>query len=237
MYLADLAWPELDDVPREAVVLLPLAGFEQHSRHLPFGTDAFLLEALLRRVEGALGDRLLILPILPIGYATRHLPFRGSLSIPATAYVDGIVEIGLAVAAAGFGRFLLLNGQYDNAPQLELALRALRERRSGFDAIAVSYWDLVGERPTHAGELETSLMLHLHPKRVRRDRVARDGIRSASQFAEKVLQYARMDQRTHHGGVGDPENASPERGKAHFDAITTALTRLIREFHDGLLTG
>ena len=80
-------------------------------------------------------------------------------------------------------------------------------------------------------------MMRLRPDLVLDDKRARDGIVPPSKQRENVMQYTRIDQRSHHGGLGDPETASADRGGRFFDDIASGLTALIRDLHDGLLTG
>ncbi|MBM3215229.1 creatininase family protein [Candidatus Poribacteria bacterium] len=243
MRLADLTWHELRAVAREAVVVIPLGSLEQHSTHLPFATDSHILNALLDRLEAELERDVLILPPLWIAYSARHLPIKGTVSVPFDAYVDVVTGIVSSLAGAGFGRILLLNGQSDNDAALGAILRKARECHAGLAVVAVSYWALA-DRPStselawpgHAGDLETSLLLHLRPEAVRRGEIARDEMASSSPHAADVVQYVRIDQCSHHGGVGDPEFADADKGERLFEGIASRLVALIRDYRDGILT-
>lgn len=239
MKLQDLTWLELRDLPREMVVVFPLASCEQHSTHLPFATDVLIGNALGDALEEHLKRDVLLLPTLPLAYSARHLPMKGTLSLPLLTYVETVVATVSCVVQAGFRRVLLLNAQAENVPVLGVALRLLRERHPGAVVVAVSYWSLLGEEAGvgHADELETSLMLHLHPERVRSAEMARDEIASASSFSQIVIQYTRMDQRSRRGGEGNPENASAERGRELFERMAQALIALTEDLRDGILAG
>lgn len=238
MILADLTWPRLTRVPRESIVVVPLASLEQHSTHLPFSTDAQILNTLVAELEKAASDLILALPTQWLAYAHRHLPYKGTLSMSSDAYVEAVTGTVSSIAGAGFRRFLLLNGQSDNEPLVGVILRRLRERHAGISAVAVSYWTLqdLDVEHEHAGDLETSLMLHLRPDLVDEAEISRDQIFSPSKFASKVLQYSRLDQCSHHGGIGNPETASAEKGKVLYEQIFQALLALVHDFRDGILT-
>ena len=242
MHLSDLPWTPLQDVARARVAVIPLAGFEQHSIHLPFGTDSSIVDALIADVVSRIPDHLIVLPTQWLANSPQHTPYKGSLTIPARTYLQVVTSLVDRMADAGFTRLLLLNGQFDNEAPLAMALRGMRERRSGLSVVACSYWSVVepsgpGDFPGHAGDLETSLMMRLRPDLVLDDKRARDGIVPPSKQRENVMQYTRIDQRSHHGGLGDPETASADRGGRFFDEIASGLTALIRDLHDGLLTG
>ncbi|MGH7445899.1 MAG: creatininase family protein, partial [Longimicrobiales bacterium] len=86
------------------------------------------------------------------------------------------------------------------------------------------YFDAPGD---HAGELETSVMLHLAPDLVlpldqagrggaKRFRIA--GLRDGWAWAPR--QWTQISEDT---GVGDPSAATVEKGKAFFDAVTQRI--------------
>ena len=52
LILAEMTSPEIDALPRDIVVLMPVASCEQHSLHLPVFTDSMIGEEVARRVHG-----------------------------------------------------------------------------------------------------------------------------------------------------------------------------------------
>ena len=56
-----------------SVAILPVAATEQHGAHLPTGTDAFILDGILRAAAGLAGPvRGIVLPLQPIGWSPEH---------------------------------------------------------------------------------------------------------------------------------------------------------------------
>ena len=51
MILAEMTSPEVDALPRDIVVLMPVASCEQHSLHLPVFTDSLIGQEVARRVH------------------------------------------------------------------------------------------------------------------------------------------------------------------------------------------
>ena len=58
MKLAELTWPDLEQVSRDSVVVYPIAAFEQHGPHLPFITDTAEVAAIVDRLDAAIPDEL-----------------------------------------------------------------------------------------------------------------------------------------------------------------------------------
>ena len=110
MKLADLTWPDVAKLTRDVVVVYPIGALEQHSRHLPFFTDAILCGAVADRVEAALPNEVLLLPVQWLGASTHHLGMAGTLSAENETHIKLIAEPmrcllrhgGLALAARRF---------------------------------------------------------------------------------------------------------------------------------------
>jgi creatinine amidohydrolase len=76
----------------------------------------------------------------------------------------------------------------------------------------------------HAGETETAMMLAIRPDLVKGDRLDADGEREGMRVPG-VSSYHRFDQRTKHGGVGDPRPATAEMGEALLAASADEVAR------------
>ncbi len=180
--------PEVADlVRRDPVVVLPLAAVEQHGPHLPLSTDLDIGRGLLTRAASRLpaGFPVRALPALAIGASTEHVQagLAGTLALDSDQLADCIVRIGAGLADAGVRRLVLSNSHGGNRHAMETAgLRLRREHR----LLVVKATYFAFERPAnvdlpevewrhglHGGAVETAMMLHLHPDRVRRRHVTR----------------------------------------------------------------
>ena len=88
MFLADLNWPAVAALDKNTPVIFPVAALEQHGRHMPVFTDSMLTNELVRRTETALGERVLITPLMWLGNSHHHLDFPGTLSAEPRLYLD-----------------------------------------------------------------------------------------------------------------------------------------------------
>lgn len=168
--------------PLRTVAVLPLSAIEQHGPHLPVGTDALINAGLLRALATrSVAAQVLLLPPQVVGHSLEHRDFPGTLTQPVEHLLQGWVALAGAVRAAGLRKLLLLNTHGGNSALVHLAALRMRSEH-GMLAVRANYFAL-GSPPglfaadelrdgIHGGEMETSLMLHLHPELVRREKLA-----------------------------------------------------------------
>ncbi|MBX6390741.1 MAG: mycofactocin biosynthesis peptidyl-dipeptidase MftE [Frankia sp.] len=221
--LGRLRWPEVPE-PRP-VVLLPLGSTEQHGPHLPLDTDTRIAVAVAHGVAARLPG-LVVAPPLAYGASGEHAGFPGTLSLGTTALTSVLIEL-LRSADDTATSVVLVNGHGGNAAALRAATRRLTAEgrqvltwaprtavvaRAGVSAAAA---DL------HAGQAETSLLLHLAPDLVRLDAAVRG---PSPSIGDLVRQGVRPLSPT--GVLGDPTGASAALGAA-----------LLAEFIDDAVRG
>ena len=80
MKLAELTWPDLEQVSRDLVVVYPIAALEQHGPHLPFITDTAEVAAIIDRLDAEIPDEILCLPVQWLGYSPHHMRFKGTIT-------------------------------------------------------------------------------------------------------------------------------------------------------------
>ncbi len=186
-------------------LLVPLGSTEQHGPHLPLDTDTRIATAIARGVA-ARRPGVLVAPALAYGASGEHAGFAGTLSIGQAALELVVVEL---VRSAGreFDRLVLVNGHGGNVEALERAMTTLRHERRPVDL-----WSprLVGG-DTHAGRIETSLLLAIDPPLVRLDRAA-PGVTTALIDLLPALRAGGLAAVTANGVLGDPTGASADEG-------------------------
>ncbi|TAD88295.1 MAG: creatininase family protein [Alphaproteobacteria bacterium] len=254
MPLPSHRWADLSTVDFASLVtdrtiaILPVAAIEQHGPHLPVSVDTTLAEGILDRAIAQLPAEaeVLVLPTQAVGLSSEHLAFPGTLSLSVETILRLWTEIGESVARAGVRRLLLWNA-HGGQPQIQdLVARDLRVRL-GLFAVTCCWWKL-GLPPglfsahelthgIHAGSVETSMMLHLAPDRVRMDRASTFPSLS-EQLAEEcailspegAVGFGWMtDDLNPTGAVGNATDADAERGRALVEHAATRLVTLLAE--------
>jgi creatinine amidohydrolase len=249
MLLENLSWPEVAKLKlAKQVVLFPLGSFEQHGPHLPLTTDTDIVTAIARRLEQKRPDKILCLPTLWPGHSTHHLFFPGTLSVSQMPYIQLVIELCHSIVNLGGQRVFLLNGHGGNDVPLRAALRELKTDFPKARFVFASYWSLAAQTLKavrqsgpggvgHACEMETSIMLYLHPGRVKARLAKRDGPKHTDPYRQTDMQYARpvyyvneFHEISKTGTVGHPELASAQKGKRFLDGIVKEVTVFVDEF-------
>lgn len=239
-------WPEVEAWIEggRRTALIALGSIEQHGPHLPLGTDRWIAEALAEGLARRLEDAV-ALPAIALGCASEHLDFSGTLHIePDTLeailrdLLGSLVRHGFEgafVFSAHGGNMEALDGMRArlaaSAPALalhvetSLAVGPMQARVVEKEALAA---DQAGP---HAGEYETSVVAKLRPGSVRLRGLAPGRIVSLGQ-AEKLF-YPSLRPNTESGVLGDPSQASADRGERYLAAWLDLLEAAYREAFSG----
>lgn len=249
MLLKDLTWPEVKSLDfTKLIVIFPTGSFEQHGPHLPFTTDSDIVSAIAEELEQTMTDRVLLVPTLWPGHSTHHMHFAGTLDVPQMVYIQLVTEIGKSLSSMGAKKVFVLNGHGGNDTPIRAALRELKTAVPQTRFVFASYWSLSAKTLRdvreselggmgHACEMETSIMLHLHPDRVKFDRAVRDGLPHTDPYRKADMQHARpvffvneFHEVTKSGVMGHPDLASAEKGKRFLDGIVVEVSAFVEHF-------
>ncbi len=168
---------KLRQVDENTVFILPLGATEQHGKHLPFETDSLIAEGVCNRLmkvaDGNIDMR--VLPVEQIGYSPEHIDHAGSKTLTFDKAINRWIDIGAKCITAGARRIVFMNAHGGNSPLVSIVAQELRVRHSML-AVATK-WDrfvkgsgIVSPSEerfgVHGGDVETSVMLALHPDKV-----------------------------------------------------------------------
>lgn len=254
-----LTWPEINEaVAQRKVILLPVGSVEQHGHHLPLDVDFKLASSVCLAAGGRAPEEMLVMPPVSYGYCHHVMDFPGTITIEPATFVRLLLDITRSVAYHGFKRIILVNGHGSNHPLVE---QAGRQTCLQTDALCctLSWWQLVADYwnkevrtsvvpggCAHACELETSMYQHVDPEGVRSDRIrgavaeymtAIPGGRewqatdlTAGSGPTTLVEWTSTYTET--GSIGEPEAATPEKGRLAFEHSVTRLVELVRWFKD-----
>jgi creatinine amidohydrolase len=233
------------------VAVLPVGAVEQHGPHLPVRVDTAIVDGIMQHAVAQMTDEFpaLILPTVSIGKSNEHSAFPGTLTLSAETLGRVWYEICESIHGAGVRKVIFVNSHGGQPQVMEIVCRELRVRL-GMLAVS-SQWsrftdmsDLFSaterKHGIHAGEIETSVMLHLHPGLV--NMALAEDFRSLSQVLETECEILmpegaigfgwQMQDINPKGACGNAAHADAERGHAAVDRAASRLIKLIREVDD-----
>lgn len=228
MAFSELTSTDLTGLDRERqLVVWPIASLEQHGPHLPLGTDAIVLRALIENVRQRLGAGFpgILLPALELGKSPEHLAFAGTVSLRATTLIAIMEDVVSSLARHGFRHFAFLNGHGGNTALLQSMAFDLQERfnvkvynidlwgSSFFDPVISDVFPDLAGTEVHAGSVETAMLLYLCPNLVK----TAPKIEAPTSFASRLASGWAAQEFHPSGVIGDPSKASVESGARFFD--------------------
>lgn len=243
MYMLEKPWVDFDDLrQRTDLIIIPTGAVEVYGQHLPVGTDTLVVTQVARQVGEQLNAP--VLPTLPVGFSRSLGDFPGTLNISPATLTAYILETAESVIAWGSTRrILFINSHRGNiAPLGEVALEL--QARHDVRCAQVFWWDYVAALVTdvvetgaqangHASEIGTSIMLHLAPELVVRERIQDQTPRVPLSAYPDIIQYKGMKARSDSGVVGNPEVASAEKGAEMVKRGVERIVAFVRaEFSD-----
>ncbi len=224
--LAESYWGTVRDTVYD-VAILPWGATEAHNFHLPYSTDVIecdVLAAESARLAWERGARVMVLPTIPFGVNTGQLDVRFCMNMNPSTQAAVLADVVDVVERAGARKLVIFNSHGGN--DFKQMIRELQPRTTVF-LCTVNWWQVVDakqfftEPGDHAGELETSVLLHFTPSLVRplgdagagRERkFTIAGLRERWVWAQR--EWTRVTADT---GVGNPQHSTAEKG-AKFSA-------------------
>ena len=219
--IANLPWTEVAaHLQHDRRLILPVGACEQSGPHLPIGAGTFVAESLCAHLSQEFG--VLRAPAFHYGV---NLPgeesYAGTAALRAKTLHRALNELLAQWAAQGFDEFICITANV-HGPHAEAiaTLRATRARVRVVEALSVDLSALLagGGGPEHAGEVLTSLLLHLRPDIVRMD-VAKDFTMDPEKTRKFVGGRLPRVPIASRGAVGQPTLASAEKGRAIYEHI------------------
>ena len=236
--LAETTWKTVDPTPY-SVAILPWGATEAHNYHLPYGSDIVQAERVaILAAERAwnAGAKVVVLPTVPFGVNTTQLDIKLTINMNPSTQAALLGDVVASLEGQRLLKLVILNSHGGN--DFRQIVRELQPRTSVFLSTVNWYscvdlkqfFDDLGD---HAGEPETSAMLHLAPEMVRpldeagpgRARKSRlTGVREGWAWAPRRWTQVSADT-----GIGNPMRATKEKGEAYVNAVVDRIANYLRE--------
>lgn len=215
--------------------IIPIGSTEQHGAHLPFSTDTIIVEHISKIVAKKIN--VFLLPPLYFGVSFEHEPLF-NISIDHNILLSFLSDICISLFKQGINRIYVINGHHGNIGLLQYIGQSISKRYplNEKKIYSINYWQVLDKNFDHAGEVETSLMLFICPKLVRKDllekgleldernnKIDRIGINMSINNPGGFIKF------TKNGIWGNPLSSSYKDGKEMVEKIIEKIILLISD--------
>lgn len=221
------------------VAVLPWGATEAHNTHLPYGTDTAVcdhLAAECARHAFGRGAGVIVLPTVPFGVQTGQLDIPFCLNMNPSTQAALLGDIVRSLEPHGVRKLVIFNGHGGN--DFRQMIRELQPHTpiflctvNSYQAVEpTAYFEMAGD---HAGEHETSVMMHLEPDLVRP--LSQAGSGEARRFRITALREGwawaprHWPSVTADTGVGDPSKSTADKGARYVGEVTRKIGEFLVE--------
>ena len=241
------------DNERNKVILIPIGHTEQHGYHLPLSVDTIIINAIAQGTSTLLPTRSWSMPVMPYGVSTHRSSFAATLNAGGRAFEDFWLAVIDVLVSRGFDRFYLMSGHGGNSSFLVNIVKYAGERhrrifcataylhtsgKSGAEALDKYRTSKIGGMG-HAGELETSYILHLRPDLCQMERVVdeTDFVSTPDYYMDWIEGGALIanppwDDDTKTGAYGAGSHATAEKGRLWLEAAIKEKADHVEQIHE-----
>lgn len=224
------------------VAVIPVGAIEPHNLHLPEGQD-FLHTTYVAKQSCKLAwekcKSVICLPTIPYGVDCNLMDFPLAIHV-SQASLDAMVrDIIFSLEKHSIRKIVIVNGHGGND-----FTPLVRQIQCGLDVhVFLCHWWKVGsdkydeifDTPDdHAGEFETSVALELYPDLVELSK-AKKALPRPFRFKALNEGWVQTSRRfvklNNYCAVGDPSNASAEKGRKYLDLVCKRVSEFLIELN------
>jgi creatinine amidohydrolase len=233
------------------VAILPIGAIEQHGPHCPCGSDTFNAIGIAEKVAKESGAMLLPCPMYG-SHPYMHWGMEGTIPLRYETHIALLEDIIKGAANAGYNKFIIISA-HGQVSSMIVAVHKLG--MEGYFTLGSTWYDFLRDNKTvlkdymwHADEAETSLALYLYPEWVNMGLAVAGGGTPLLDAKWKIApgQGATPGSMYHFEGtfalpekddldvgvIGDPTNATAEKGEKLVTATVEYYCGLIKEIRE-----
>lgn len=213
-------------------LIVPFGTVEAHGGHLPLNTDTLIIREVVRKAAGRINAYMA--PPIQYGVCTSTSLHPGTIGITPETLRRLVTDIVGDAFKKGLRNFVLISGHggsihvsaMKEAAEAIVSGGAFKGIRiaalSIYEILPKEAWEISETRnDSHAGEMETSLVLHLAPGLVKG--------RAKEEYPRLPKPILVGDKLRYWKGAvwGDPSKASREKGERLFDLMVKGVEDLV----------
>lgn len=203
--IADICYPDIEEHLKTCdLIVVPVGSIEQHSRHLPLGTDFYPPTEIVKRACEMTDT--LYTPCQPYGYSPHHVGYvgmgTGTITLRPATVMGVYYDIARSLIHHGYNKIVFVTGHASNLKVFDPPMRKIRYETGAFCTVYKPWVERyigilkdVLEGPPeetpgwHSDESETSAMMYLTPDYVRMDRAEKETAHKPAFLPDAFMKY------------------------------------------------
>jgi creatinine amidohydrolase len=237
--LAETNWKQVKSTAYQ-VAVLPWGATEAHNYHLPYATDNIQCDYIAACAASKAWDqgaKVIVLPTVPFGVNTGQMDIPLCLNMNPSTQLALLMDLVEVLANAGISKLVILNGHGGN--NFKSMIRELSIHYPEVFVCAANWFQaseqqsIFAEPGDHAGEMETSCIMHITPQWVLDLSEAGDG--AAKNYKPEGLRKGWVTaqrawtQVTKDTGVGNPSKSTASKGERYLEASAEEIAKFLVE--------
>ena len=234
VFIEELTWTEVRDAIKagKTTVILPTGGTEQNGPHMVLGKHNFIIKYTAEQIARRLGNALVapVVAYVPEGNLdppSGHMRYPGAITLPNEYFTKLLEFAARSFRVNGFRDIVLIGDSGGNQNGMKTVAEMLNREWAGsgvrlhfvpeyYSGTGYREWLIAeGEKKedigTHAGITDTSQLMAIDPKMIRKDKLADRGGFEGS------------------GVSGNPTRAKVEYGKKGLELKIETTVRRLKE--------
>ena len=237
--LAETNWLTVKD-QNYMLAVLPWGATEAHNFHLPYSADIIEGQKIAEgaaKVAWDKGAKVIVLPTIPFGVNTGQRDIRFDINMNPSTQAAVFRDIVDVLNHHGIQKLLIMNSHGGN--DFKPVIRELGVQYPEMFLCTCNFYqalkldDYFDEPGDHAGEMETSLLMHLVPELVLPLDKAGKGKEKKMKIQAFHEGWAWAERKwpkvTEDTGIGNPAKATAEKGKRYFGDLVKKIGNLMYE--------
>ncbi len=224
-----------------SIAILPWGATEAHNYHLPYGTDNIQCDYIAAEAAKKAWEqnvKVAVLPTVPYGVNTQQLDIKLTINMNPSTQAFVLRDVVDSLDGQGIKKLIVLNGHGGN--DFRQMIREIKADYPGFFIGTINWYLVEGDwkkyfedTGDHAGEMETSIMMHIAPDWVLPLKEAGDGASRKLKFHGRhegwlwaPREWTKVSKDT---GIGNPSRSSEEKGKNYLGKIIPKISEFLIE--------
>lgn len=233
MLIGEVTMKEFEEsLKKSRTLIIPFGTVEAHGAHLPLNTDTLIIREAVRKAAEKTG--VYMAPPVQYGVCTSTGQHPGTIGITAETLRRLSADIVRDAYRKGLRNFILISGHGGSlhVSAMKESAEVLKEELDGIKIAALSIYEILGKEAgeiaetkndSHAGEIETSLVLYLAPRLVKGT--------SKEEYPALPKPVVVKDKVRYWPGAvwGDPGKATVEKGERIFNIMVKSVCDLVKK--------